>query len=51
MIFFFVLAIVSGLNTYKADSDDLPSVSLRPKPKARGGGADADVVQIFSVTI
>jgi hypothetical protein len=33
------------------NSSDLPAVQLRPKPKARAGGADEKAAPVFSVPL
>ena len=47
LIFF---AFFSGFLFASSEEKQLPSVYLRPKPKARAGGADASGAPVYSVT-
>lgn len=45
-----LFTILSLTTSDLLDSKKVPSIYLRPKPKARAGGADDEAAEVFSVT-
>lgn len=49
MIWFLLLSILSLGQSEDISNKQIPSTYLRPKPKARAGGADDEAAAVYSV--